>query len=168
MRAGRRWGRILGIVGLLALGSLIIAAYVLLTPRVAVAPSDHRNPQNPLAVEFILTNKGTFPIYRVHASCTVQQITEKDGHRLENVSFPHYLPLKEELPADGKLLIPCAGPEGSTGSPLLRSNIASAELLVKVAYRPAFLDGVHEERFRFVGNASFDGTLRWRPADGAD
>lgn len=153
---------------MLVLVGLIVAAYVLLTPRVAVAPSDHRNPRNPLAAEFILTNLGTFPIYEIAASCTIQQVTEKDGHRLENVSFPMHLPLKEELPPEGKIVIPCGGPQHSTGSPLLRSTITRAELLVMVAYRPAFLDGRREEKFRFVGSASFDGTFRWQQAVDAE
>lgn len=66
---GRYWGPSLGIVGLF---STVISIWTYFAPSIAITPGDNLDPSQEFQTQFVVTNRGNFPLYNMHFACSIE------------------------------------------------------------------------------------------------
>lgn len=126
-----------------------------LSARVVVSCDSAIDPQKPFSSPFTVDNMGVLPIYDVHLSCTLRNVTWQDGGVANIRTRTDTEPIKRIR----------AGETTTTFCRFLpyKGTIESGDIEVEVIYRPTYLSWSKESSFRFGTVKESSGTLRWVP-----
>ena len=144
-------------VGILLASLGFVTGYLSLIPRLSVVQDHPLDENNPFSTPFIVSNDGPLGINDLQFSCVLFNVRNTVGGGVSNVETSMALGGKRMEPGE-RATVPC------DTMPLVPTGIlASADVAVKISFRPDFTWWRKLRAFRFVTYHASDGHLYWYP-----
>lgn len=142
-----------GVVGLLS----TLAGIWALAPRLTLDITGSRGPTSPMQTVFALSNDGLLSVHDVEASCDVQHLADIYGEAISNIAVIANDAKAETLAPGQKMSLPCDRVIGDEWP-----QIVSADMIIRIAYRPDFVWWIRHTDFHVVAQKTNDGNWLWR------
>lgn len=145
------------VVGLLLASLGFVTGYLSLVPRLSVSQDRPLDVNNPFSTPFVVSNDGPLGINDLRFSCFFFNLENTAGGGLTNVETNMFLGSKRMEPGE-RATVPC-----DTMPLVLPGPFVSADIAVKVSFRPDFVWRRKPRAFRFITYHASDGHLYWYP-----
>lgn len=134
----------------------ICVSLLSLSPNISVVPGQSFNPHDPLSTPFLITNDGLLPLHSVEIFWG-SNFMRNPNLSVESLSLGYASPPIKIIHRKEQKTFFCP--------PIFKWKVPinSADIIIRVLYRPDFLFWRQEMDFRFVAARDISGTVRWLP-----
>jgi hypothetical protein len=156
----RNWAKFLKRVALIPGAIATFLAIYGALPKLGISSSETLDPNNIFASPFIVKNESLFPVREV----------EYMFHIVEAQTRKPSIEIKNNVVSQHQKIATPTLRRGESGQTLVRlvggsgARVTTADIVVFIRFRPAFLPFRQIEKYRFTTKKHVDGSLRWLPA----